>query len=195
MKIVEIPPNACSDRWPRITALLHTQHRDGEVQGTEGKQTQFSKRHSLSHSLLCTPFKLFLPFLCFLQRQLSPTQLLQRLLQFLGDITQLLCHIVQLLSDYGFLSFGLLKLVTGVFQLGDRLGCLLLTAFQVPCKSLEDDNRILCAQSYVPVPCSQTTYNNEIQTHKRFKRMLSIRVKHNLQIFGAIPFIKLQNNT
>ena len=35
----------------------------------------------------------------------------------------------------------------------------------------------------------------KIQTHKRFKRMLFIRTKHNLQIFGVIHFIKLQNNT
>ena len=33
------------------------------------------------------------------------------------------------------------------------------------------------------------------QTCKRFKRMLFIRIKHNLQILGVIPFIKLQNNT
>ena len=32
-----------------------------------------------------------------------------------------------------------------------------------------------------------------IQTHKRFKIMLFIRTKHNMQIFGVISFIKLQN--
>ena len=30
------------------------------------------------------------------------------------------------------------------------------------------------------------------QTQKRFKRTLFIRTKHNTQIFGVIPFIKLQ---
>ena len=33
----------------------------------------------------------------------------------------------------------------------------------------------------------------QIQTHKRFKIMLFIRTKHNLQIFRVIPFMKLQN--
>ena len=32
----------------------------------------------------------------------------------------------------------------------------------------------------------------QIQIHKRFKRTLFIRTKHNSQIFGEIPFIKLQ---
>ena len=36
---------------------------------------------------------------------------------------------------------------------------------------------------------------DEIQTHKRFKRTLFIRTKHNMQIFRVIPFIKLQNDT
>ena len=36
---------------------------------------------------------------------------------------------------------------------------------------------------------------DQIQTHKRFKRMLVIRTKHNLQISRVIPFIKLENNT
>ena len=36
----------------------------------------------------------------------------------------------------------------------------------------------------------------DIQTHKRFKRTLIFLGQiHNLQIFGVIPFIKLQNNT
>ena len=35
----------------------------------------------------------------------------------------------------------------------------------------------------------------EIQTHKRFKRTLFIRTKHNMRIFGLIPFIELQNDT
>ena len=35
-----------------------------------------------------------------------------------------------------------------------------------------------------------------IQTHKKFKRTLFIRTKtRNLQIFGLIPFVKLQNET
>ena len=34
-----------------------------------------------------------------------------------------------------------------------------------------------------------------IQTYKRFKRMLFIRTKHNMPIFGVIPFIKLENDT
>ena len=34
----------------------------------------------------------------------------------------------------------------------------------------------------------------QIQTHKRFKRTLFIRTK-TLEIFGVIPFIKLQNDT
>ena len=32
-------------------------------------------------------------------------------------------------------------------------------------------------------------------THERFKRMLFIRMKHNMQIFRVIPFIKLQNDS
>ena len=36
---------------------------------------------------------------------------------------------------------------------------------------------------------------NQIQTHKRFTRMLLITTKHNTQIFRVIPFIKLQNDT
>ena len=36
---------------------------------------------------------------------------------------------------------------------------------------------------------------SKIQTRKKFNRMLFIRTKHNMQIFGVIPFIKLQNNT
>ena len=35
----------------------------------------------------------------------------------------------------------------------------------------------------------------KIKTHKRFKRTLFIMTKHNQQIFGLIPFIKLQNDT
>ena len=34
-----------------------------------------------------------------------------------------------------------------------------------------------------------------IQTHERFKIMLYIRTKHNMPIFGVIPFIKLQDDT
>ena len=36
---------------------------------------------------------------------------------------------------------------------------------------------------------------SKAQTHKRFKRALFIRKKHNVQIFGAVPFTKLQNTT
>ena len=35
----------------------------------------------------------------------------------------------------------------------------------------------------------------QIQTHKRFETTLFIRTKHIMQIFGAILFIKLQNDT
>ena len=35
---------------------------------------------------------------------------------------------------------------------------------------------------------------NEILTHKRFQITLFIRTKHNMQIFGVILFIKLQND-
>ena len=35
----------------------------------------------------------------------------------------------------------------------------------------------------------------KIQTHKRFKRTLLVKTKHNLRIFGVIPFIKLKNDT
>ena len=35
----------------------------------------------------------------------------------------------------------------------------------------------------------------EIQTRKRLKRMLFISPKHNMQIFGIITFVKLQNHT
>ena len=38
-------------------------------------------------------------------------------------------------------------------------------------------------------------FKNRIQTHKRLKRTLFIRTKHNMQILGVIPFFKLQNNT
>ena len=34
----------------------------------------------------------------------------------------------------------------------------------------------------------------QIQTHKRFKRKLFIRTKHNMQMFSVIPSIKLQNS-
>ena len=34
-----------------------------------------------------------------------------------------------------------------------------------------------------------------IQAQMGFKRTLFIRTKHNLYIFGVIPFIKLQNHT
>ena len=34
-----------------------------------------------------------------------------------------------------------------------------------------------------------------IQTHKKFKRMLFIRTKHNMRIIQVIPFIKLQHDT
>ena len=36
---------------------------------------------------------------------------------------------------------------------------------------------------------------NKIQTQKRLKRTLFIRTKHNMQIFGVIPFIVLQNDS
>ena len=42
---------------------------------------------------------------------------------------------------------------------------------------------------------AQTLLRNKIQTHKRFKRMLFIRTKHNMRILGVIPFTKLQNVT
>ena len=35
-------------------------------------------------------------------------------------------------------------------------------------------------------------YLKLIQTHKRLKSTLFIRTKHNMRIFGVIPFIKLQ---
>ena len=33
-----------------------------------------------------------------------------------------------------------------------------------------------------------------LETHQRFKIMLFVRTKHNMQIFRIIPFIKLQND-
>ena len=36
---------------------------------------------------------------------------------------------------------------------------------------------------------------NEIQTYKRFKGMLFIRIKRSMHILGVIPVIKLQNDT
>ena len=36
---------------------------------------------------------------------------------------------------------------------------------------------------------------NMFKTQKRFKRTLFIMTKHNMRILGAIPFIKLQNDT
>jgi len=35
----------------------------------------------------------------------------------------------------------------------------------------------------------------KIQTYKRFKRTLFIRTRQNQQMFGVIPFVKLQNDT
>ena len=35
----------------------------------------------------------------------------------------------------------------------------------------------------------------KIQTPKRFKRTLIIATKHNLQTFGVITFVKLENDT
>ena len=35
----------------------------------------------------------------------------------------------------------------------------------------------------------------KVQIRKRLKRTLFIRTKHDMRIFGVIPFIKLQNNT
>ena len=35
----------------------------------------------------------------------------------------------------------------------------------------------------------------EIQTHKRFKRTLLIRTKHNMRIFGVTPFFRIQDNS
>ena len=37
--------------------------------------------------------------------------------------------------------------------------------------------------------------NLKIQTHKRFKRTYLSGQKHNMQIFGVIPFIKRHNDT
>ena len=34
-----------------------------------------------------------------------------------------------------------------------------------------------------------------IQAHERFKRTLFIRTRQNQQIFGLVPFIKLQNDS
>ena len=36
---------------------------------------------------------------------------------------------------------------------------------------------------------------DSFQTHKRLNRTLFIRIKHNMRIFGVIPFIKLQNDS
>ena len=40
-----------------------------------------------------------------------------------------------------------------------------------------------------------TFFLDNIQTNKRFKITLFIRIKHNMQIFGVIAFVKLQNDT
>ena len=42
--------------------------------------------------------------------------------------------------------------------------------------------------------CSNWAIKDEIQTHKRFKRTPFIRTKHKVQIFGVIPFVKLQSD-
>ena len=34
-----------------------------------------------------------------------------------------------------------------------------------------------------------------VRTHKRLKRTLFVRTKHNMRILGLIPCIKLQNGT
>ena len=44
-------------------------------------------------------------------------------------------------------------------------------------------------------PVEQSKESYKIQSHRRFKRTLFIRTKHHMQIFGVMPFIKLQNNT
>ena len=36
---------------------------------------------------------------------------------------------------------------------------------------------------------------HQIQTHKKLKRMLFIRTKHNMRILGVIPLTKLENDT
>jgi len=36
---------------------------------------------------------------------------------------------------------------------------------------------------------------DEIQTYKKSKRTLFIRTRQNTQVFGVIPFVKLQNDT
>ena len=43
--------------------------------------------------------------------------------------------------------------------------------------------------------CGILLLHYHLQTHRRFKRTLIIRTKHNMQIFGVIAFIKLPNDT
>ena len=45
------------------------------------------------------------------------------------------------------------------------------------------------------VPPGNKIYLSKIQIHKRFKRTLFIRTKEDMQIFGVIAFIKLQNDS
>ena len=64
------------------------------------------------------------------------------------------------------------------------------------------DNRLLTQAGKQTSQKSASTSKSQdltrlgwILTHTGFKRALFIRTKHNMQIFGANPIIKLQNNT
>ena len=53
----------------------------------------------------------------------------------------------------------------------------------------------VCDLSYIKQNKTNLIKANRIKMHKRLKRTLFIRIKHNVLIFRVIPFIKLQNNS
>ena len=60
------------------------------------------------------------------------------------------------------------------------------------------DKRCVCWQKGLEQSAAIMTsdvYVSQIQTYERFERTLFIRPRQNQQIFGVIPFVKLQNDT
>ena len=53
----------------------------------------------------------------------------------------------------------------------------------------------LRSRTQLRIPLPLNCRKIKLQTHKRFKRTLFIRTKHNMQISRVIPFIKLRNDT
>ena len=72
---------------------------------------------------------------------------------------------------------------------GERIICAKLKPGErIICAKLKHGERIICAKLKPGERiCAKLKPD---QTHKRFKRMLFIRIKHNMRIFGTVPFIK-----